>query len=66
MSTMTLSPSFEVLIPEDVREALHLAPEDQFRVVPYDGRVKFIPVRTVQSMRGFLEEIDTNIEREED
>jgi AbrB family looped-hinge helix DNA binding protein len=66
MSTVTLSPSFEVLIPQDVREALHLTPGEQFRVVHYAGRVELIPVRTVESMRGFLKGMDTNIERDED
>jgi AbrB family looped-hinge helix DNA binding protein len=66
MSTVTLSPNFEILIPQDVREALHLSAGEQFRVVPYDGRVELIPVRPIQTMRGFLRGMDTNIERDED
>jgi AbrB family looped-hinge helix DNA binding protein len=66
MSTVTLSSSFEVLIPEEIRRALHLTPGEKLHVMPYDGRVEFIPVRSVQSMRGFLQGMDTAIEREED
>jgi AbrB family looped-hinge helix DNA binding protein len=66
MSTVTLSPSFEVLIPQDVREALHLTPGEQFRIVPYAGRVELIPVRSVESMRGFLRGMDPNVQRDED
>jgi AbrB family looped-hinge helix DNA binding protein len=66
MSTVTLSPNFEVVIPKDVREALKLSAGEQLRVVPYDGRVELIPVRAVQSMRGFLRGMSTNIERDED
>jgi len=66
MSTVTLSPNFEVLIPQDVREALHLSAGEQFRVVPYDGRVELIPVRPIRKMRGFLRGMDTNVERDED
>ena len=66
MSTVTLSPNFEVLIPEDVRQALHLTPGEQLHVMPYDGRVEFIPVRSARSMRGFLQGMDTTIDRDED
>ena len=66
MSMVTLSPSFEVLIPQDVREALHLSAGEQLRVVPYDGRVELIPVRPIRTMRGFLRGMNTNIERDED
>lgn len=66
MNTVTLSPKFEVVIPEDVREALHLTPGEQFRVLCYSGRVEFIPMRPVQELRGVLRGMDTTIEREHD
>ena len=66
MSTVTLSSNFEVLIPEDIRRALHLTPGEELHVLPYDGRVELIPVRSARSMRGFLRGMDTTIERDED
>ncbi len=66
MSTVTLSSSFEVLIPQAIREALHLTAGEQLHVIPYAGRVEFIPVRPIQQMRGFLRGMDTTIEREDD
>ena len=65
-STVTRSPSFEVLIPLEIREALHLTAGEELRILPYAGRVELIPVRTVQSMRGFLKGMDVTIERDED
>lgn len=65
-STVTLSSTFEVLIPEDIRDALHLTAGEKLRVLPYAGRVEFIPIRPIQSMRGFLRGLDTAIERDED
>ena len=65
-STVTLSANFEVLIPLAVREALHLTAGEQLRVLPFDGRVEFIPVRPIQALRGFLTGMDTSIERDED
>jgi AbrB family looped-hinge helix DNA binding protein len=66
MSIVTLSPNFEVVIPEAIREALHLTAGEQLHVLPYAGRVEFIPVRSIQEMRGFLRGMDTAVEREAD
>ena len=66
MDTVTLSPKFEVVIPEDIREALHLTAGEKLRVLRYAGRVEFIPVRPARQMRGFLRGMDTAIEREPD
>ena len=66
MDTVTLSPKFQVVIPQAIREALALRPGEKMRVIRYGNRVEFIPVRTAKEMRGFLKGIDTNIEREGD
>ncbi len=66
MDTVTLSPKFQVVIPQAIREALHLTAGEKLRVIRYAGRVEFIPVRPIQQMRGFLRGMDTRIEREED
>jgi AbrB family looped-hinge helix DNA binding protein len=66
MSTVTLSSNFEILIPEEVRKSLHLIPGEKLHVVPFDGRVELIPVRPIQSMRGFLSGMDTTIERDDE
>ncbi len=66
MKTVTLSPKFQVVIPQTIREALNLVPGEKMRVIRYGNRVEFIPVRTAQQLRGLLRGIDTNIEREDD
>lgn len=66
MDTVTLSPKFQVVIPQSIREALKLTPGEKFRVLRYGDRVEFIPVRKMREMRGFLRGIDTAIEREDD
>ncbi len=66
MKTVTLSPKFQVVIPQTIREALKLVPGEKLRVIRYGNRVEFIPVRTAQQLRGLLRGIDTNIEREDD
>lgn len=66
MSTVTLSPKFQVVIPQQVRQSLGLVPGEKLRVISYAGRVELIPVRTMKSLRGFLKGMDTIIDREKD
>ncbi len=66
METVILSPKFQVVIPQGIREALRLRAGEKLRVLRYADRVEFIPVRPIQQMRGFLRGMDTTIEPEED
>jgi AbrB family looped-hinge helix DNA binding protein len=66
MNVVTLSPKFQVVIPLSVREQLHLTPGEKLGVLPYAGRVEFIPIRPIQEMRGFLRGMDITVEREID
>lgn len=36
------------------------------RVLSFQNRIEFIPLRPIKEMRGFLRGMDTHIEREED
>jgi AbrB family looped-hinge helix DNA binding protein len=66
METVTLSPKFQVVIPQAVRETLQLVPGEKLRVIPFAGRVELIPVRKMKELRGLLRGMDTSIVREED
>jgi AbrB family looped-hinge helix DNA binding protein len=66
MATVTVSPKYQVVIPREIREALRLAPGQKVEVIAYDHRIELVPIRPIQEMRGFLEGIDTTVEREED
>ena len=63
MQTVTLSPKYQVVIPQAVREALELRPGEKFQVVSYDGRIELIPVRTMKQSRGFLKGMSAKIDR---
>lgn len=66
MQTVTVSPKFQVVIPRDVRESLHLRPGQKMQVVEYAGRIELIPERDISELRGFLKGINTDFEREKD
>ena len=66
MDQVTVSPKFQVVIPQSIRTMLGVKPGQKMRVIAYDDKVIFIPVRPIQSARGSLKGINTEIEREED
>lgn len=64
--TVTVSPKYQVVIPLPVREALGLLPGMKIHVFAYENRIELIPETSIQSMRGFLKGINTDLDREED
>jgi len=66
MTVATVSPKFQVVIPKAIREAMGLKPGQKVQVVQYEQRIELILVRPMAEARGFLKEIDTTIEREQD
>jgi AbrB family looped-hinge helix DNA binding protein len=66
MSSVTVSPKFQVVIPKDVRDRMQLSPGQKMQVISYGDRIELVPVRPVRSLRGFLKGINTSFEREAD
>jgi AbrB family looped-hinge helix DNA binding protein len=66
VSTLTISPKFQIVIPKMIREILRLSPGQKIQAIAYNNRIELIPVRAAKGMRGFLKGIDTTIEREGD
>ena len=66
VDVVTISPKFQVVIPRDIRERLGLEPGQKVQALAYENRIEFIPVRTLKSMRGFLQGIDTTVRRDRD
>ena len=66
MERATVSTKYQVVIPKKVRDQLGIEPGQKVQVIPYMGRIELIPVREIKESRGFLEGIDTKVEREQD
>jgi AbrB family looped-hinge helix DNA binding protein len=66
MTTLTLSPKFQVVIPKHIREALQLTAGMPMQVVQYGDRIEFIPVKPMQAARGLLKGMGTTFDREDD
>jgi AbrB family looped-hinge helix DNA binding protein len=66
MDTVTVSDDFQIEIPLEARESLGIQPGQKIQVLLYNNRIEFIPVKPISQMRGFLEGLDTTVEREND
>lgn len=66
MNTITVSPKFQIVIPQRIRKSLGLEPGHKVQAILYENRIELIPIQPMRSMRGFLKGIDTSIEREAD
>jgi AbrB family looped-hinge helix DNA binding protein len=66
VAVVTVSPKYQVVIPQRIREALGLKPGQKIEAIQYLDRVEFIPVRPIRAMRGFLKGLDSSVPRERD
>jgi len=66
METVTVSPKFQIVIPQSIRESLGIKPGEKIHIIQYQDRIEFIPQKQIKKMRGFLKGIDTTVFREKD
>lgn len=66
MTQVTISPKYQVVIPQAIRKSLKLQPGQKIEAILYDNRIELIPIKPIPEMRGFLNGIDTTVEREAD
>lgn len=66
MLSVKVSPKYQVVIPKEIRESLHLLPGQCLQAVQYENRIELIPERDIGELEGFLEGIDTSFTREND
>lgn len=66
MTTVTVSPKYQIVIPKEIRESMGIVSGQKVQIMPYQGRIELIPLKPMKEMKGFLEGIDTTVVREED
>ncbi len=67
MTTVTVSPEFQVVIPKRVRERIGLEAGQKIHVFEMEKSILLVPHVPVESMRGFLKGLDLSpFEREPD
>ena len=66
MDKVAISPKYQIVIPQRIRQAMQLFPEQKVQVIMYGNRIELIPERDIKEMRGFLKCMSTDFEREKD
>lgn len=66
MKSVKVSPTFQVVIPKEVRQSMRLKPGTRLAVIQYAKRMELVPLRPMKSLRGSLKGIDTDVPRDED
>jgi AbrB family looped-hinge helix DNA binding protein len=66
MTAVTVSPKFQVVIPKEIRESMGIVSGQKVQMLTYQNRIELIPLKPMKEMRGFLEGIETDVEREDD
>lgn len=63
MDLVTISPKYQVVIPQKVREALGLRSGEKAQVFAYRNRIEIIPIKDIKTLRGMIKGMNTSFER---
>ena len=66
MIAVTVSPKFQVVIPQAVRDSIGLRPGAKMMVVQYGDTIRLLPVKPAAAYRGIARGIDTQLPAEPD
>ena len=54
MATTTISTKFQIVIPKEVRDKLHLTPQQRLQIVEKGGVITLVPEVPLKSLKGVL------------
>lgn len=64
MTAVTVSPKYQVVIPEALRRQLDIRPGQKLEAVVWEGRLTFVPTRTIAEARGMFAGLVNDFQRE--
>lgn len=65
-AVVTVSPKYQVVIPQSVRESAGIKPGAKMMVVNLGDVIRLLPVKSAAAYRGIARGIDTTVSREPD
>jgi len=65
-STVTVSPKYQVVISQEVREVFHIKPGQQMQWIIHEGMLVLVPVLSVGELRGYLKDYDIRLIRDKE
>ena len=68
MTTVTVSPKYQIVIPKEIRNTIDIKPGQKFQIFKFGNRLELIPVMDIKDARGMFEGmgLDSTIEHEPD
>jgi len=66
MSTVTVSPKFQVVIPLELRRRLKIEPGAKLQVIEFNGTLRLAPLKPASALRGIARGIDPRMDDEPD
>ena len=66
MTTVKVSPKFQIVIPKEVRDQMGIVAGQQLQVFTYEGRIELISFEPIENLRGILKGVDATFKREPD
>ena len=66
MTSVKVSPKFQIVIPKEIRKSLGIKPGQTVRMIQYGDRIELIPQIGIAEARGLYKGIDTDVDREPD
>jgi len=66
MHATTISTKYQVVIPREVREQFGLKPGQKVVFITHKKSLRMVIVPPIEEAEGFLEGIDTDVQREEE
>lgn len=52
MSTATLSSNYQISLPKELREAMHLQPGQEFELIPMGSVIQMVPKKSIESLKS--------------
>ncbi len=52
MATATVSSKFQISLPKEIREAMHIQPGQQFEFIPMGTVLQLAPKTSIEELRG--------------
>ena len=65
-TTVTVSPKFQIVIPQEVRERMDIKPGQKVTFMEWKWAVVIVPLLSADEAFGFLKGLDVTLEREKD
>jgi len=65
MDVTTISSKYQIVIPKNIRKLYNLKPGQKLVFIPYKNSLRVVIMDSIEQAYGFLEGIDTMVDRED-